>query len=243
MDEIERFDDEKMKNIKLLGKSSELKILGNKFIEKSSEYKYSYNFTWFGRPIIQYPQDIVAMQEIIWKVKPDLLIETGIAHGGSLIFYASLFEAIGHGEVLGIDVDIRDHNKKAIESHPLFKRIKMLQGSSTSDDIMKRVREVAKDKKCIMVCLDSSHTHEHVAKELELYAGFVTRDSYLVVFDTVIEELPADFFPNRPWGSGNNPKTAVQEFLKKNKKFVVDDEIDSKLIITVAPGGYLKRIS
>lgn len=211
------------------------------WLEEVSRYKYSYNFSWLGRPIIQFPQDIIAMQEIIWQVKPDIIIETGIAHGGSLIFYASMLELIGNdGHVLGIDIDIREHNRVEIEKHSLFKRITMIQGSSTDSNVLKQVYELAGGKTKVMVVLDSNHTHEHVLKELELYSPLVTAGSYLVVFDTVIEDLPDDFFPDRPWGKGNNPKTAVWEFLKKNDRFTVDRDIETKILITVAPDGYLK---
>jgi cephalosporin hydroxylase len=189
-----------------------------------------------GRPIVQYPQDIVAMQELLWRSQPDLIIETGIAHGGSLIFYASMCELIGHGEVLGIDIDIRPHNGEAIECHPLFHRITMLEGSSTSYSIMDLVCEIARGKKTL-VCLDSMHTHDHVLRELELYSPLVTKGSYLVVFDTCIEDLPKT---DRPWGKGNNPKTALDEFLKTTDRFEVEDM--SKLMITVAPGGYLRCV-
>jgi len=217
-----------------------LQELTNQWFVESCKHKYSYNFSWMGRPIIQFPQDIMAMQEIIWQVKPDLIVETGIAHGGSLIFYASMLELIGEGQVLGIDVDIRQHNRVEIEQHPMFKRIRMIEGSSIDEEIAKQVYDLAKGKSRILLVLDSNHTHDHVLKELELYSPLVTKDSYLVVFDTVVEDMPEDFFPDRPWGKGNNPKTAVWEFLKTNKRFKVDKDIEAKLLITVAPDGYLK---
>jgi cephalosporin hydroxylase len=209
---------------------------------ESNKSQYSYNFSWMGRPIIQYPQDMIAMQEIIWEVKPDLIIETGIAHGGSLVYYASLLELIGEGEIVGIDIDIREHNKKEIEAHPMFKRIKMIEGSALSHETVEKVKEIARDKKRILVSLDSNHTHEHVLEELNLYSPFVTAGSYIVVFDTIVEDLPDNYLPGRPWAQGNNPKTAVFEFLKKNNDFVIDESIDNKLLISVAPQGYLKRI-
>lgn len=208
----------------------------------SNKAQYSYNFTWMGRPIIQYPQDMIAMQEIIWKLKPDLIIETGIAHGGSLIYYASLLELIGHGEVLGVDIDIRAHNKTEIENHPMFKRITMIEGSSIIKETLDKVGTFTKDKKCILVSLDSNHTHEHVLQELEMYAPFVTKDSYLVAFDTIVEDLPNDYMPGRPWHQGDNPKTAVWEFLKSHPEFETDKAIDNKLLISVAPEGYLKKV-
>lgn len=183
------------------------------------------------------------MQEIVWRVDPQLIIETGIAHGGSLIFYASLLELLaGDGMVLGIDIDIRQHNRVEIEKHPMFKRIKMIEGSSVDCAIVSQVREFASGKSPVLVVLDSMHTHAHVLDELKAYSPLVTKDSYLVVFDTVVEDMPADFFPDRPWGKGNNPKTAVWEFLKSNDRFEVDKEIENKLLITVAPDGYLKCI-
>jgi cephalosporin hydroxylase len=196
-----------------------------------------------GRPIIQFPQDIIAMQEIVWKVRPQLVVETGIAHGGSLIFYASMLELLGgDGVVLGIDIDIRAHNRAEIEKHPMFKRIKMIEGSSVDENVVSQVYEFAKDKTPTLVVLDSMHTHDHVLKELNAYSPLVTKDSYIVAFDTVVEDMPDNFFQDRPWGKGNNPKTAVWEFLKSNDQFEIDKEIDEKLLITVAPDGYLKRI-
>jgi len=208
----------------------------------SYKYEYSYHFRWLGRPIIQYPQDIVAIQEIIWEVKPDLIIETGIAHGGSLILSASILEIIGKGMVLGIDIDIRKHNKIAITQHPLYKRIKMIQGSSVDQSVVNKVYDLTKDKKTVMVFLDSNHTHEHVLKELELYSPLVTKGSYLVVFDTIIGNIPDSFFSKRQWNKTNNPKTALMEFLKKNKRFKTDRFVENKLLITAAPCGYLKCI-
>jgi len=222
--------------------NSTLAKAADHFMQESILPKYCYNFTWMGRPIIQYPQDIIAMQEIVWKLKPDLIIETGIAHGGSIIFYASLLEMIGKGEVVGIDIDIRKHNREAIEAHSMFNRITMIEDSSISTTTVKKIAKIAKNKKSILVCLDSNHTHDHVLKELELYSPFVTMDSYLVVFDTIVEDLPDNFYPDRPWGKGNNPKTAVAEFLKNNRSFEVDTEIQNKLLITAAPDGYLKRV-
>jgi cephalosporin hydroxylase len=223
----------------------DLAALAHRLFVKSCEYRYSYNFTWLGRPIIQFPQDIIAMQEIIWSVKPDLIVETGIAHGGSLIFYASMQELIGgNGRVLGIDIDIREHNRVEIEKHPLAKRISMIQGSSTDEEVVQQVRNFAEGKrsKRVLVVLDSNHTHDHVLRELKLYSSLVKQGSYVVVFDTIIEDMPTDFFPDRPWGKGNNPKTAVWEFLKTDDRFLIDKDIENKLLITVAPDGYLRCV-
>jgi cephalosporin hydroxylase len=242
-DPIQAFVDERRLRVDQNGINNALRKAAQDFNVESNRAQYSYNFSWMGRPIIQYPQDMIAMQEIIWSVKPDLIIETGIAHGGSLIYYASLLELIGKGEVLGIDIDIREHNRKEIEGHPMYKRIKMIQGSSIDDAIVNQVKEFAKGKPVVLVCLDSNHTHEHVLGELNSYSPLVTHGSYIVTFDTIVEDLPDGYFSQkRPWGISNNPRTAVSEFLQANKNFEVDASIDNKLLISVAPGGYLKRI-
>lgn len=226
-----------------------LKELSDRWLQASVDGKYSYGFTWLGRPVIQYPQDLVAMQELIWQIQPDLIIETGIAHGGSLIFSASMLAlnaACGgpaDAYVLGIDIDIREHNRSAIEAHPLFERITMLEGSSIEQVIVDQVVDAAHGKTKVLVCLDSNHTHDHVLAELEAYASLTTVGSYCVVFDTVIEDLPAECNADRPWGPGDNPKTAVEQFLLHNDNFIPDTDIDKKLMISVAPGGYLRRIS
>lgn len=239
---ILQFIEERKQRIRGNENNPSLKAAADSFNVASNTAQYSYNFSWMGRPIIQYPQDMIAMQELIWQIKPDLIIETGIAHGGSLIYYASLLELIGQGEVLGIDIDIREHNRKEIESHPMFKRIRMIQGSSVSEETALEVRKAAMGKQRVLVCLDSNHTHEHVLRELELYAPLVTTGSYIVVFDTIVEHMPDNYLPDRAWSRGDNPKTAVHEFLQHNEDFVVDEAIDHQLMISVAPGGYLKRI-
>lgn len=237
-----QFIEERIQRIRRNGSNASLKAAATAFNTTSNTAQYSYNFSWMGRPIIQYPQDMIAMQELIWDIKPDLIIETGIAHGGSLIYYASLLELIGKGEVIGIDIDIRDHNRKEIEAHPMFKRIRMIQGSSVDKEIAAQVKKEAEGKERVLVCLDSNHTHDHVLQEMELYSPLVTLGSYIVVFDTIVEDLPADYLPGRAWSTGNNPKTAVGEFLKTHEGFSIDTDIDDKLLISVAPGGYLKRI-
>lgn len=241
MNPIEQFKQECEDRIASYGQNTELKKAAADFNVVSNKELYSYNFSWMGRPIIQYPQDMIAMQELIWKIQPDLIIETGIAHGGSLVYYASIMELIGKGEIVGIDIDIRQHNREAIEAHPMFKRMTLLEGSSLSAEIVNQVAEIAKDKKTIMVSLDSNHTHEHVLEELKLYAPYVTPGSYCVVFDTIVEDMPKGMY-DRPWDIGNNPKTAVWEYLKTNDDFEIDHQIDNKLLISVAPEGYLKRV-
>ena len=241
---IEQFKEERTNRVagnadnKLLLNAAEI------FNVESNKAQYSYNFSWMGRPIIQYPQDMIAMQEIIWNLKPDLIIETGVAHGGSLIYYASLLELIGNGKVLGIDIDIRDHNKIAIENHPMYKRIDMIQGSSIDPCIVEVVKQHTIGKDTVLVVLDSNHTHEHVLAELEMYSPFVSLNSYVVVYDTIVEKLPGNYLPGlvRPWGIGDNPLTAVNSFLESNPQFEIDTTINNKLLISVAPDGYLKRI-
>lgn len=242
-DPIKEFNKEKIASIKKMIKDKVILDSVYNFLVASVKHKYSYNFSWLGRPIIQYPQDIVLIQELIWQIKPDLIIETGIAHGGSLTLSASILELIGNrGLVVGVDIDIRKHNRREIEKHPLYKRIKMFEGSSTDEQILMKIKKIAEKRKRVMVFLDSMHSHDHVLNELRLYSPWVTKGSYLVVFDTLIEDLPADFYPNRPWGKGNNPETAVNTFLKENKNFIRDKDITEKLLITVAKNGFLKKI-
>jgi cephalosporin hydroxylase len=258
-DKIEQFNSEVKGNIARLESNKELPTQSLAWMLNAGiTGSYTYNFSWQGRPIIQYPQDIVAMQELIWEVKPDLIIETGIAHGGSLILSASMLaqldmcEAIESGQmldprkskrkVLGIDIDIRAHNREAIQAHPMASRIEMLQGSSIDAGIIAKVKSIAKNYSRVMIFLDSNHTHGHVIAELQAYASLTSIGSYCVVFDTIIEDMPADMFPDRPWGPGNNPKTAVWEFLKENLNFEINKNIENKLLITVAPDGFLRRV-
>jgi len=237
------FDEQCKLNAARMASSQDINDLTMDWICKTALHKYTYNFKWLGRPIIQFPQDMFAMQEIIWDIRPDLIVETGIAHGGSLIFYASMMELLGDdGVVVGIDIDIRKHNRTEIENHRMFSRISMIEGSSVDAAVVKEVYRLAEGKKKVMVALDSNHTHEHVLRELQKYSPLVKKGSYIVVFDTIIESMPIDSFPDRPWNKGNNPMTAVHEFLKSTDRFVVDKETENKLLITVAPMGYLKCI-
>jgi len=244
MSEIEKFELEKNENIAKLGKNEKTKKIALDFLLESAKDKYTYNFSWMGRPIIAFPQDMIAMQELIWKVQPDLIIETGVAHGGSIVYYASLLELIGNnGLVVGIDIDIRKHNRDLIESHPMMKRIQLIEGPSTGKEIVDQVKQIAKTKKKIMVCLDSNHTHTHVLEELRQYAPLVTKESYCVVFDTAVEDMPIDYdWGPRKWGKGNNPKTAVWQYINETDNFEIDHSVHNKLLITVAPEGFLKRV-
>jgi len=246
---LEQFRLEVLRRAEAYQKNDELQKAKQAFHNKLLKVKYPYNFFWLGVPIIQTPQEIQGAQEIIWEVKPDLIIETGIAWGGSVIFSASmlvLLEMCGEiekGDVVGIDIDIRPHNKKAILAHPMSKKITMFEGSSIEKGIIQKVRELAKNKKRVLVCLDSNHTHDHVLSELRAYAPLVSIGSYCIVEDTGIEDSPEETTSNRSWGKGNNPKTAVREFLKENNNFKIDKIIESKLILTGSPDGYLKRIN
>jgi cephalosporin hydroxylase len=270
MNEHQKFTESSRLEISKMAADDDLLSLTNDWMVKAGGHRYSYHFSWLGRPIIQYPQDIVAMQELIWKVKPDLIIETGIAHGGSLILSASMLAQLdmcdaiearaetldlrqSRRKVLGVDIDIRAHNRTAIEAHPMASRIQMIQGSSIDPEIIKQVHEVAAEYKTVLVCLDSNHTHDHVLAELEAYAPLTSVNSYCVVFDTIVEDMPKEMYPDRPWGPGDNPKTAVHEYLRRVKfdgrkdvkgaslKLKIDDDIENKLLITVAPHGYLRR--
>lgn len=256
---IAQFQSERSKRLHSISTDYGFHTASRAWVDESMRKKYVYNFEWLGRPIIQYPQDIVAMQELIWFVKPDLIIETGIAHGGSLVLSASMLamldmaDAIEEGiridpadsrrKVLGVDIDIRAHNRLAIEAHPMASRIKLIEGSSIAPDVVAQVHEVAAGYQQVLVCLDSNHTHDHVLAELRAYAPLTAVGSYCVVFDTFVQDMPDGLFPDRPWGRGNNPKTAVQEFLNSCSNFKIDEDIHNKLMITAAPDGYLKRIS
>lgn len=260
MDEEQKFRIECAEEIEQQGTNEKLQSATRDWIHESIKAKYSYHFEWLGRPIIQYPQDIVGTQQLLWDVKPDLIIETGIARGGSLIFYASMLELIAQcggpasASVLGIDINIRPHNKEAILNHPMSKRIEMIEGSSIDRKIFEQVRRKALDKKRILVCLDSNHTHDHVLEELKLYSPLVTIGSYIIVFDTLVANISNDLFKDRPWSKGNNPQTAVFEFLEDLQrekfngldgfplKFEADKAIDNQLLISVAPNGFLRRV-
>jgi len=256
--ELVHFHNARKHNIARMAADENLKTLARRLMIDVSPVQYSYQFDWLGRPIIQIPQDIVAYQEVVWAVRPDLIIETGIAHGGSLILSASLLALLEvcdaatagttldprspNRRVIGIDIEIREHNRALIEAHPLSWRVEMIEGSSVADEVVHHVRSIARDYQRILVCLDSNHTHEHVLQELEAYTPLVTPGSYCIVWDTVIDDSPEGMFPDRPWGPGNNPKTAVWEFLRNHPEFEIDKEIDHKLLLSVAPDGYLRRV-
>lgn len=252
------FDKQVEENIRGLGADAAFHARTMEWILHALKHNYTHNFRWLGRPVIQAPTDTSALQEIIWAVKPDLIIETGIAHGGSLIFSASMLALLEYEDavnaaatldpkapkrkVLGIDIDIRAHNRAAINAHPMRSRIEMIEGSSIDAGIIAQVKAFAKDYQRILVCLDSNHTHDHVLAELNAYAPLTSVGSYCVVMDTGIEDVPAEMITDRPWGKGNNPKTAVREYLKSHPEFEVDKMLEAKIAITAAADGYLKRV-
>ncbi len=230
-------------NIASLRSDGALRQQATEFLVNASKHNYSYHFDWLGLPIIQFPADIVAIQELIWRIQPQVVVETGVARGGSLALSASILQLLGDDRlVVGVDIDIRPANRAAIEAHPLAHRIRLVEGSSVDSEVVDEVYRTVGDRSPILVLLDSMHTHEHVLEELRLYSKFVSKGSYIVVFDTVIADMPEASFPNRPWGPGDNPKTAVEAFLRENDRFVVDKDLEAKLQITVAPSGYLRCV-
>jgi cephalosporin hydroxylase len=241
MDPIKQFELERAEAIKEMGNDQELRQKSLDWMLHADKYKYTYNYSWMGRPIIKYPNDILILQEMIWNLKPDFIVETGIAHGGSIIFSSSMLELLGHGEVIAVDIDIRQHNREEIEKHPMAKRITMIEGSSIDPKIVNAIKEKVKGKK-VLVCLDSNHTHDHVLEELRMYADMVNVGSYIVCPDTFVEYFPKGYCDDRPWDVGNNPMTALIAFLKENDDFIIDKDIDNKLMITEGFDGYLKRI-
>jgi cephalosporin hydroxylase len=242
METILTFEQEVQNRVRENGSNKRLRKAGDEFLVESVKAKYSYNFSWFGRPLIQYPQDIIAMQELIFRIRPDVIVETGIAHGGSLIFNASMLQLLGKGRVIGIDIDIRPHNRAEIEKSPFFHRIQLVQGSSIDREVFEKVKSSVASTDVVLVVLDSNHVHGHVLEELRLYSTLVRKGSYLVVFDTVIEYLPDSLNRDRPWGKGDSPYTAVQEFLAINDRFEVDEHIYNKLVVSVAPSGFLRCV-
>jgi len=242
MSEIEKFERERSDAIEKLASDEDLRRLSLQWMLAADRQKYSYNFSWLGRPIIKLPGDIVVMQEVIWRTKPDLIIETGIAHGGSLILSASILELLGHGEVVGVDIDIRSHNRIAIEGHALSHRIKMIEGSSTDPEIVEKISTIVAGKHKIMVVLDSLHTHDHVLNELRIYSQFVSLGAHLILPDTFIEFFPQGYYRDRPWDVGNNPMTAMRQFLRESDCFEIDTSVSSKALISEAIDGYLVRV-
>lgn len=244
IDPIAAFFEERQADIEQMGADQSLRDRSIAWMLHADKYKYTYNYTWMGRPIIKFPNDMVIQQEIMWNLRPDLVIETGIAHGGSIVFSASMMEMMGiDGEVVGVDIDIRSHNKDAIESHPMSKRITMYEGDSVAPAMIERVRRHTVDKRCVMVVLDSLHSHAHVYKELLSYAPMTTVGSYCILPDTFIEFFPKGYYSStRPWDVGDNPYTAMKQYLQETDLFEIDHHLTSKAMITETIDGYLKRV-
>ncbi len=257
MDPVAQFKKERRDTLDAYAGDTEFQAMSQDWLRESMERRYVYNFDWLGRPVIQYPQDMVALQEIVWATRPDVIVETGIAHGGSLILSASMLAMLDYADavadgtpldptrpkrrVVGVDIDIRNHNRDALDAHPMSSRLTLIEGSSIAEDTIAEVKAAVGDAKRIMVCLDSMHTHDHVISELNAYATMVTPECYCIVFDSFVEDMPQNFFDDRPWDVGNNPKTAVREWLMHNDDFMIDTDMHTKLQVTVAPDGFLKR--
>jgi cephalosporin hydroxylase len=222
-------------------------LISHQWLKVGWNEKHIYTFTWLGRPIIQLPEDMIRIQEVIYRIKPDLIIETGVAHGGSLIYYASICNAIGKGQIIGVDIEIRPHNRTAIESHELYSYITLIEGNSTDDKIVNQVKALIKPDEIVLVILDSNHTKQHVLDELEAYSPFVTKDSYIVATDGSMKYLYDAPRGKREW-SWDNPTDAALEFVAKNPEFVVEqpewmfNESELTEVITHWPCAYLKRV-
>ncbi len=222
-------------------------ILSKVWLRSGWDNKYVYTFSWMGRPIIQLPEDMFRIQELIYNIKPDVIIETGIAHGGSLIFYSSLCKAMGKGRVVGVDIEIRPHNRKAIEEHPLFSYITLVEGSSIDSKIVNQVKNHVKPTDTVMVLLDSNHTKSHVLNELNAYSPLVTKGSYIVAMDGIMEQVVGAPRTESDW-DWNNPKQAAIEFVKSNLNFEIKEPDfvfnESQIVnrVTYWPSGYIKRI-
>lgn len=217
--------------------------IAHDFVVKSDQYGYGYQWTWCGLPVIQMPQDIVVTQEIIWACKPDVIIETGIAWGGSIALYASLLQLIGKGKVVGVDLNLMNHVADQIMGLPFASgRVHLYKGSSVDPDIVSRIRAHVSPGQSVMVLLDSNHTHEHVFEELKIYAPLVTKGQFLIVSDTIVEEIPVQEHRPRPWGPGNNPKTALRAYLRDHPEFEVDSYINAKALLTYSPDAYCRKV-
>jgi cephalosporin hydroxylase len=223
-------------------KDIQFKDLSSNWMQLAVDNKYSYQFDWLGVPIIQMPEDLILFQDIVYQTQPDLIIETGVARGGSVVFWASIQKLCGiTGKVLGVDIEIRQHAKNAIFDSNFKDEIHLIEGSSVEDQVVNQVKNYVSQHKKIMVVLDSNHTHEHVLSELEIYSKFVTKDCFMLVLDTVIDDLNID--PDRSWGPGSSPKSAVKEFMSKNsEEFIHEQSYENRALLSVAPYGYWRKI-
>lgn len=242
-DDRDEFQTQSRSKALAMGADPEIQRLDRELTIVSDEHDYSYMWNWLGLPIIQMPADIVVTQEIIWQNRPQVIIETGVARGGSVVLHASMLQLIGEGQVVAVDIDIRPHNRAAVEEHPLAYRVTLIEGSSVEADVLDQLEAAIGDAERVMVVLDSNHTHEHVLAEIELYTRFVTPGQFMIVADTLVEDLPYQEHRPRPWGPGDNPKTAVDQYLKENPGvYEVDEVVNSKLLLTSSRGGYLRKL-
>ncbi len=239
-DDREAFEARMHEQASEMARDAEVQRISVDAFEASDRHGYSYFWRWLGLPIIQTPDDIVALQEIIWETRPQVVVETGFARGGSVLLYATMLELIGEGIVVSVDIDVREHNRRAIEEHPLGRRVRFVEGSSTDAATVQQVRDLIPDGARVMVVLDSDHSHAHVLEELRLYGPIVTPGQFLVVSDTIVEDIPPQSHRPRHWGPGDNPKTALQEFLKETDAFEEDPWFNGKLLVTSSRGGYLR---
>lgn len=210
---------------------------------KADDYRWIHQSTWFGEPVLNLPQDMFALQEIIWQTRPDFIIEVGVAWGGGILFEAMLLEVLGGKKVIGIDIFIPPDLRKRLENHgAISNRIDLIEGSSISAETLAKVKELLRGSKKVLVVLDSHHTHDHVLEELRAYAPLVEQGQYLICGDTIVERMPPHASRPRPWGPGNSPATALQVFLKETDRFVANTEIDKRLLFSCHPGGYLRAV-
>jgi cephalosporin hydroxylase len=246
-DDREEFASTQKQNAIRLGGASAVFRKSDELLQSLNEYDYPYMWSWMGVPIIQLPADIMATQEVIWRTRPDVIIETGVARGGSVLFMASLLEMIGGGgKVIGVDIDIRKHNRESIEGHPMSKCVTLIEGGSVDDDVLEKVRAEIPEGAKVMVVLDSDHSREHVLRECRAYGAMVTPGCYLVIADTVVGHLKKEEAPtnrSKHWYEGNEPLTARDDFLSENNRFEIDPEVNGKLVLSSSPGGYLKCVS
>jgi cephalosporin hydroxylase len=242
-DDRKEFEDEKSRQSRAMGRDVDVFQQSLKLITALDAYGYSYLWSWMGVPIIQMPADVMATQEVIWATKPDIIIETGVARGGSVLFMASLLEIIGKGKVIGVDIDIRAHNREAIETHPMSKRVVLLEGGSVDEVTLARVRAEIPDGASVMVVLDSDHSRQHVLAECRAYGPMVTPGCYMVVADTVVGHVTEENAPrkrSKVWFKGDEPLSALQDYMSETNRFEVDEALNGKLVMSSSPGGYVR---
>lgn len=237
-----QFENMRLKMARKMAADAKLNKNALKVLIKADYYNWIHQTNWLGQPILQLPQDMFALQEIIYKTRPEYIIELGVAWGGSLLFYSTLMEVLGGKKIIGVDIYLPSSLKKRLNSYDrVSQRIVLIKGSSVEEATVKKIKRIIGNSKKTLVILDSNHTHEHVLRELRIYSQFIGKGYYLVCTDTIIEDIPEQKHRPRPWGLGNNPKTALRQFLRENKSFKIDKEIKNKLLLSCNPDGYLFR--